>query len=232
MSGGPKLPGQWVAIDVNFLASPLAIKLLDRFGPAGPLAWIGLLCACKRSPTPGVMTFSSEAEALAMLGLTGIPLVDNAGEKWDLETLWTVLGQLKQTKRTMRGRLLNVRATHWEQWQDDERREDERERQRRLRAKTARDTPVTPSVRANKNVTPESESESESDNSPPKPPPRGANRNASLNDETTTAAADEPASLTGMAEALKVAMPAEPKPAGRHGRNGTRTETAEEVEPT
>lgn len=126
-----RVTGQWIALDVNYAGSPLAVRLMERFGPAGPLAWINFLCACKRSPTPGSVAFSSEAEALAILGLTGVPLVDIHGSKWDLETFWRTLGQLKQTKRTRRGHVVNVRATHWQRWQDDSKREAELERKRR-----------------------------------------------------------------------------------------------------
>lgn len=158
---------QWLSVDAMFYASPLALRLHDEFGWAGPAVWLAFLGACKRNSPAGQMTFVSDADALAQMGLTGRPLVDDDGKEWDLDMFWTLLGRTKNVRRTSRGRVVNVRATHWERWQQDERREDARDRKRRSRDLNPRDTSVTRPRHVTKNVTADSDSDNDIDPPPP-----------------------------------------------------------------
>lgn len=108
---------RWLALDAEFMFKPFPRRLLERFGPAGVVTFFAFLCACKRSPIPGRITFGSEIEARVLLGLEDLEFVDNHGEPWTLEDFWRFTGQQKQTRRTSRGRVRNVRATHWDVWQ-------------------------------------------------------------------------------------------------------------------
>jgi hypothetical protein len=108
---------QWLAFDAMFFGNRVTLDLLERFGPAGVLVWIAFLCACKRATVPGTVSVLSDADALGQLGLTGLALVDNAGDKWELADLWKRLGQLKQMSRRRRGQTTDIVATRWEQWQ-------------------------------------------------------------------------------------------------------------------
>lgn len=172
--------GQWIALDVNYYLSPLALRLRERFGPVGLILWPAFLCACKRSPIQGRITFGSDTEALYLMGLGGLDLVDGNGVKFELDDFWTLLGQLKQTKRTRRGQLSNVTSTHWERWQDDSRRHAEAEKKRRQRAQTKGDTTGTAEGHVPANVPADSDSDSDSDFDPPKPPLGGGADVASL----------------------------------------------------
>lgn len=163
------MSGQWMAFDVNYYLSPLAARLRERFGATGLTLWPAFLCACKKSPNPGTLTFGSDAEALLLMGLQGLDLVDGNGVKFELDEFWTLLGQLKQTKRTRRGQLVNVTSTHWERWQKTSERDNARERQRRSRALKRRDTDVTPPRHVTENVTLDTYIDKDKDLSPPTP---------------------------------------------------------------
>lgn len=125
---------RWLAIDADMFGKQFIDDLYDTFGWAGIGTWTAFLCACKRSRTPGRVSFISEADARAQLGIIGYDLVDNHGDSWTLDVFWTFTGRKKQTRKTSHGRIKNVSATHWERWQDDARMQTERERKRRQRA--------------------------------------------------------------------------------------------------
>lgn len=111
-------PGhRWLAFDADFFFNPFTVQLRDRFGYAGVAVFVAFLCACKRSTIPGTFTYTTDAEALALLGLDGAELVGPDGEKFDLATLWKFTGTRKQTSRTRFGHRWKVTATRWEQWQ-------------------------------------------------------------------------------------------------------------------
>lgn len=131
---------QWLAFDAYFFGKPFPIELQERFGPTGVVLFIGFLCACKRSHPQGQISYMSDTEALHQMGLDDCLLIDNDGEKWSLDAFWTFTGRMKQTKKTTRGRVRNVKSTHWERWQDVARRDMAAERQRRSRAKNGCDT--------------------------------------------------------------------------------------------
>lgn len=206
-------------VDAAFFGSPLAVRLQDELGWAGPTLWLAFLAACKRSFPQGQISFVSDADALAQMGLGGLPLVNARGEEQSLETFWTLLGRTKNVRRTSRGHVVNVRATHWEQWQDTEQREDEREKKRRQRAKNKGDNTGTRRGQVSENVPLENEKEKEKEIPPHTPPPRGANKHASLNDETATAEAlaapTADAEPVNLAAAVKAALPAKPAANGR-----------------
>lgn len=134
---------RWLALDADMFGKPFTLDLHLEFGWAGVGTWIAFLCACKRSRTPGTVRFLNEADARSQLGILGWDLVDGLGKEWSLDDFWAFTGRKKQTRKTSRGREMNVTATHWERWQDDKRMQDGRERKRRSRDKNVR-TLVTP----------------------------------------------------------------------------------------
>jgi hypothetical protein len=173
---------QWLALDTQFFAKPFPIRLQERFGPTGVCLFIAFLCACKRNSPQGEISFSSDVQALQELGLHGQPLVDAAGNEWSLEDFWAFTGRMKQTKKTARGRVKNVKCTHWERWQDRIQRDQAAERQRRSRAKNGRDT-YRDTSRDNGVTTcvTENESEIETQTHPGAWPPDPASTNNFLN---------------------------------------------------
>jgi hypothetical protein len=161
------------------MGKPFTLDLYHRFGWAGIGTWIAFLCACKRSRTPGTIRFLNEADACAQLGILGWELVDNEGKEWSLNDFWLYTGRKKQTRRTSRGREMNVRATHWGHWQQDAGRAREAERRRRSRDKNVR-TPAGHAADAPRtNVRPDSDSDSDT----PLPPIGGAKLTPSSNSE-------------------------------------------------
>lgn len=137
---------RWIAFDAHFLDGPLGMAIIDRFGPVGVTLFLGFLCACKKNHIQGQITYGSEAEALAIMGLAGVELLDAKGESFDLDSFWTLLGRRKQITRTSRGRRLNtVRSSKWTKWQQGYAHQKEAERKATSRAgNTADDTPDDP----------------------------------------------------------------------------------------
>lgn len=129
---------QWFALDTNVFDSDLGVDLRDAFGPVGLCMWVGFLAACKRNNVPGKIVYSSEGEALSLLGLPAVELVNEELDPFSLDEFWAFLGQRKQTKVTRRKRLTYVHATRWEQWQKDGKRAVEAERKSRSRAESER----------------------------------------------------------------------------------------------
>lgn len=134
MTGGQR----WLALDADLMGKPFTLDLYHRFGWAGIGTWVAFLCACKRSRVPGQIRFLSDADAAAQMGILGWDLVDKAGDNWSLEDFWLYTGRKKQTKRTRRGREMNVIATHWDHWQQTAGRAKEAERMRTSRAEKPR----------------------------------------------------------------------------------------------
>jgi hypothetical protein len=129
---------RWIVLDADFFANHFTDRLLERFGPAGICVFVAFLCAAKRSRIQGQITYASDAEALDILGIRNLPLVDNSGDKWTLDDFWKFTGTQKQTSRIRRGHLKNVKVTHWSHWQETLTREMAAERMRRSRAGSAR----------------------------------------------------------------------------------------------
>jgi hypothetical protein len=134
---------RWIVLDADFFANHFTDRILERFGPAGVCLFVALLCAAKRSRTQGHISYASDAEALDILGLRNLPLANSSGDKWTLDDFWKFTGTQKQTSRTYRGRVKNVKVTNWSQWQESLTREFAAQRQRRWRATNGRDNPVT-----------------------------------------------------------------------------------------
>lgn len=129
---------QFVAIDVWFMFGKTNERLLEKFGPAGPLAWLGLLAAAKRAPVQGVVSCLNEHDFWMHVGLPG------EGDHPPMDEFLKVLGHLKQTSRTTSGRRLDVRISHFGEWQKMPRLFNEAERMRSKRAqKAANGTPTT-----------------------------------------------------------------------------------------
>jgi hypothetical protein len=101
----------WFAVSVDVLHSRTGTKL-QQLGPGAVEAWIGLLAAAKRSPIEGRVSYASESEAWATIGITKPETLS-----FTLEDLLKTLGTQKQTRRTRRGRITNIEITQWERWQ-------------------------------------------------------------------------------------------------------------------
>lgn len=121
-------------LDVAFMHKRTFDKLYDAFGHAGQLAFVALCAQAKTSPSPGTFTYENEAAGWAKLGFEG------RTPEFTLDEFFTVTGRLKQTSRTARGRLTDVKITQYGRWQKDARRHTERERKARYRAQNTRDT--------------------------------------------------------------------------------------------
>jgi hypothetical protein len=134
---------RWLALDADFLSNPFTIRLLEQFGAAGVVTWVAFLCACKRSPTPGVFVYTHEAQALVELGIFHLQLRGGAVDKWTLDDFWRFTGQQKQTRMTRVIHRKHVTCSHWGRWQQDARRQDEAERKSRSRGRNRRDIPRT-----------------------------------------------------------------------------------------
>lgn len=170
---------RFVAWDVLFFDGTFGVMLRERFGPTGITLFLAFICACKRSIVPGQIEYGSEADFLAQVGLPDLRMVNEAGEEWTLDEFWRALGDHKQTSRTRRGRLVNVRSTRWERWQVDITSEITAERKRRSRAtntgtKHGQSTDGTGTKEARKR--PETERETD----PPSSPPVDTNGAASI----------------------------------------------------
>jgi len=105
---------RWVALDVEFTATPLGARLLGEFGNEGLLVWVALLAAAKRSPIEGTVRFHSEADLWGQLGIEAPP--------FPIDRFLMITGRLKETRRRTQGRATYVRLTRWEDLQQMTRR--------------------------------------------------------------------------------------------------------------
>jgi len=113
---------RWVAHDVYFLDEGLGHAMFERFGGIGIALWHGFIAACKKNHIEGQTSWSSDAEALQVLGLPGMSLVDNDGVPFALDEWLKLLSDHKVIRRTSRGRRMKVACTKWTRWQHDARR--------------------------------------------------------------------------------------------------------------
>jgi hypothetical protein len=175
---------RWLAFDADFFFNPFITRLTERFGPAGPVVFIAFLCACKRSANQGTFSYTTEPEALILLGLGHIELVDPQGEKFTLEDVWKYAGTQKQTKRTRFGGRYNVKSTHWGAWQKNLRREENTQAKATNRSGHDADRPRTGRGQRRQDVDFDIET-------PPTPPrgerfaSQGSNGNGQGNDQDT-----------------------------------------------
>lgn len=196
---------RWLALDADLFGKPFTLDLHHRFGWAGIAVWVAFLCACKRSRTPGTVRFLNEADARGQLGILGWELADDKGEPWTLEDFWLFTGRKKQTRRTRRGREMNVTSTHWGRWQQDatRAREAERKRTSRTQKRPGRVRP-SPDI-ARTNVRPDRDIDKDT----PLPP---AERGAEV------ALRAEPQNLRAGLDALRATMPPPPAPPKRRNQ--------------
>jgi hypothetical protein len=172
---------RWIVLDADFFANHFTDRILDRFGPAGVCLFVALLCAAKRSRVQGQITYASDAEAFDILGLRNLQLVNVAGDRWTLDDFWKFTGTQKQTSRSTRGRVKNVKVTGWSQWQETLTREMAAERMRRLRGESTR----THSEQAAHTDRTTSAHDNDHDNDTPPTPPRGSGRRFASNGKDT-----------------------------------------------
>ena len=108
---------RWVAHDVYFLDEGLGQAMFDRFGGVGIALWHGFIAACKKNHIEGETSFATDAEALSVFGLPGMPLVDLDGEPFELDDWLKLLSDHKVIRRRSRGRRVQVACTKWGRWQ-------------------------------------------------------------------------------------------------------------------
>src|SRR5690606_41404139 len=63
---------QWIPLSASFPFDTTGTRLLEEFGNDGIALWVAFLTACKRSPIQGRISYGSEAEGWAQLGLDQI----------------------------------------------------------------------------------------------------------------------------------------------------------------
>ena len=134
---------RWIAWDAYFLDSPLGLAVFDRFGAVGVALFAGFLSGCKKNHIQGEISFASDVEALNLMGLPGLHLVNNEGQPFELSDFWRCLGEHHTTRQRRRGRVLTVTSTKWDKWQKGYGRETDAERKRRSRTGNAADEPQT-----------------------------------------------------------------------------------------
>jgi hypothetical protein len=107
----------WLAMDVYYYDSNLAVRVREQFGVVGVVVFDAFLRACKRNAVEGQVAYANVPDFLMQIGLPGLKLVDEVGDEWTLDMLWTLLGRMKNVRKTSRGRITYVRSTRWERWQ-------------------------------------------------------------------------------------------------------------------
>lgn len=175
---------RWIVLDADFFANHFTDRILDRFGPAGVCLFVALLCAAKRSRIQGQITYASDSEAFDILGIRNLELADAAGDKWTLDDFWKFTGTQKQTSRSTRGRVKNVKVTSWSQWQETLTREMAADRMRRLRRES---TQTSSEQQAHANGTGNGhDNDPDPDHDTPPAPPRGSGRRFASNGKRQT----------------------------------------------
>lgn len=124
----------FAAIDQHYPWKNTAQRLEDKFGHVGPLAWLYLILAAKRSPVQGEITAAGEMHFWHELGFRDHPGID-----W-IEFI-DYLGRLKQTRKTWQNTqktLINVQITRFGEWQKLPDSEFRRQRSARKRQENTR----------------------------------------------------------------------------------------------
>lgn len=101
---------QYFPLSVMVAHSSTGVRLKEKFNRDGLLVWILYLTACKTNWIQGQMTYTSEPDGWSKLGLYGYE------PDFSLESFFAYTGQLKQTKRTRSGHVIDVICTRWEEW--------------------------------------------------------------------------------------------------------------------
>jgi hypothetical protein len=128
---------RWLKLDQNFPFTRTSVQLRERFGNDGLLVWVCMLTAAKRGDPEGTIEHVNDPHFWVVMGLAQTPPVFTPDE------FLTFTGQLKQTRRRRSGDVVKTTLTHWGDWQETWRREDERERKSRYRQGFVRDTAGT-----------------------------------------------------------------------------------------
>jgi len=102
---------QWLPLSSEFPFDKTGTRLQEELGIAGPLVWVYLLTAAKRSDIQGWFTYTTDDEAWRNLGVA-----NPAAVGFTLDDFFTLTGRLKKTARRRRGRITDVRITAWEEW--------------------------------------------------------------------------------------------------------------------
>lgn len=155
--------GRWIAFDASFFDGSVGEMILDRFGPAGITLFVAFLCACKRNAIQGQIEYGSVPDAMSLMGIPDLELVDTSGVAWDLQSFWRALAAHKQCSTRARGRLTQVKSSKWAKWQEGFNSQKEAARKSRSRATKAPDDapPIAGSYSAD--TPPELETEYETD---------------------------------------------------------------------
>lgn len=161
--------GRWIAFDASFFDGNVGEMILDRFGPAGITLFVAFLCACKRNAVQGQIEYGSVPDAMSLMGVPGLELVDAKGTEWDLQSFWRALAAHKQCSTRARGRLIQVKSSKWAKWQEGFASQKEAARKARSRTTKAPDDapPIQSSYTAD--TPPELETEYETDIETDKP---------------------------------------------------------------
>lgn len=132
---------RWFAMDVHFFDGNLCHAILDRYGPAGVVVFTAFLAACKRNSTPGRIAYGTPADALSIMGIPNLALIDANGNPWSLEDLWKTCAHHKVTTRQKRNRLTYVICSKWADWQQDATKPDATRDQPATKPKTGKQKP-------------------------------------------------------------------------------------------
>lgn len=167
-----KRRGRWIAFDASFFDNNVGLMIRDRFGPVGIALFVAFLAACKRNVVQGQVEYGSEPDALAQFGLPGLELVNEKGDSFSLQSFWRALAAHKQVSTSTRGRLVQVRSSRWERWQEGFASQTTATKKRRSRAMNARDN--TPPIEGQKppelEIETDIETETKKEGSPAPPP--------------------------------------------------------------
>ena len=145
---------QWVPIASDLAWTRTSRLLADKFGPEGPLVWVLVLLAAKRSLNQGQFQLLSEADGWAQLGWDEMGL---ERPSFTLKEFFQYTGQSRRTRRTGRHQ---VSISSWTAWNQEVIRDQTAEQKRRKRAQK------TPDIRTNLSATDsdlDSDSEREGD---------------------------------------------------------------------
>lgn len=182
---------RWVAHDVYFLDAGLGAAMYDKFGGVGIALWHGFIAACKKNHIEGQTAFANEAEALAIFGLPGMPLVDSQGKTFTLDRWLRLLSAHKVIRRTTRARQTQVVCTKWTRWQQAAHRSNKAAKEAARRAEADKQNPsseagntATESPRSTADISTDLDTDTDRDrdtdlkppSSPPTPPPRAATK--------------------------------------------------------
>lgn len=108
---------QWVTWDVQFNGGPLGVALREEFGVVGMFVFNSFICACAQSAELGTITYTNDAQALALMQLWGLPLINEEGETWTLDELWMFLARRHVvTKKRYRSGWVEVKCRNFGQY--------------------------------------------------------------------------------------------------------------------